>query len=258
MFFPTPNLACDSRVRVSLNPGNLPPPSPRVRRPCGGVRQGWATRPPAYTGGICKSTADPCVWVLMSVRHASSEKWVRQRTVSEHQALATHATAGTAKDVVREKPGPRFEFRGPQIIPAPPLCAGTVDPADDVHVGVAKAVRHHGHPVLRSGAATTPFKFPGFGHRRLCASRHRRCRCPSALRAPDRCWSSVVPRSAGSTSCRGSDSWPAVPGPAPQSGSNSSSGPAVRYGSVSVPDPPELFRPGALGLRATSAGAFVQ
>ena len=49
-----------------------------------------------------------------------------------------------------------------------------------------------------------------------------------------------------------------VPGPAPQSGSNSSSGPAARYGSVSVPDPPELFRPGALGLRATSAGAFVQ
>ena len=113
--FPTPKLACDSRVRVCLNPGSLPPPSPRVRRPCGGVRQGWATRPPAYTGGICKSTADPCVWVLMSVRHASSEKWVRQRTVSEHQALATHATAGTAKvDVVREKPGPRHEFRGPQ------------------------------------------------------------------------------------------------------------------------------------------------
>ena len=32
--------------------------------------------------------------------------------VSQHHALAMHATAGTAKvDVVREKPGPRHEFR---------------------------------------------------------------------------------------------------------------------------------------------------
>ena len=32
--------------------------------------------------------------------------------VSEHRALAMHATAGTAKvGVVREKPGPRHEFR---------------------------------------------------------------------------------------------------------------------------------------------------
>ena len=32
----------------------------------------------------------------------------------------------------------------------------------------------------------------------------------------------------------------------------------MTYGSVSMPDPRELFRPGALGLRATSARGLVQ
>jgi len=79
-------------------------------------------------------------------------------------------------------------------------------------------------------------------------------------RAPciNRRLTSTVPWSTGSAAM-GGNSRPVAPGPTPQSGSNSSSGPAVRYGSVSVPDPPELFRPGALGLRrATSAQGLEQ
>ena len=81
-------------------------------------------------------------------------------------------------------------------------------------------------------------------------------------RAPcnNRCLTSTVPRSTGAASDSATDgnSRPVVPGPAPQSGSNSSSGPAVMLIRLDL-DPQELFRTGALGLRgATSAQGFEQ
>jgi Fe-S cluster assembly ATPase SufC len=94
-------------------------------------------------------------------------------------------------------------------------------------VGIANAANHHGHPVLRTRAEAA---FSGF------RTSPARIRTPPMLmpkRAPcdNRCPTSTVPRSTGAASDSAMDgnSRPVAPGPAPQSGSNSSSGPAVMH-----------------------------